>query len=77
MLIFGFLHCEMEGIFEDLAETAHQRNLDGTKATDLQLYISISDINFNQELEIFPVLEEAVCPAGTLTSVVNISGQND
>ena len=56
----------MEGIFEDLAETAHQRNLDGTKATDLQLYISISDINFNQELEIFPVLEEAVCPAGTL-----------
>ena len=77
LLIFGFLHCEMEGIFEDLAETAHQRNLDGTKATDLQLYISISDINFNQELEIFPVLEEAVCPAGTLTSVVNISGQND
>ena len=40
----------MEGIFEDLAETAHQRNLDGTKATDLQLYISISDMNFNPEL---------------------------
>ena len=55
----------------------HQRNLDETNANDLLLHISISDINFNQELEIFPVLEEAVCPAGTLTSVVNISGQND
>ena len=50
LVIFGFLHCEMEGIFEDRAETAHHWNLDGNNATDLQLHISISDINFNQEL---------------------------
>ncbi len=28
----------------------HQLNLDGTNANNLQLYISISGINFNQEL---------------------------
>ena len=53
LLIFVILQCKMEEIFKDRPEPSHHSNLDGTNADDLQLYISMSDINFNQELGLF------------------------
>ena len=47
LVIFVILHCQMEENFKDRPEQAHHLNLDGTNASDLQLYISMSDINFN------------------------------
>ena len=50
LLIWAVLLLENDDIFKNRSRMAHQRNLNGTNTNDLQLYISMSNINFNQEL---------------------------